>query len=266
MLLLIDIGNTSTTIGFYSDGSIKNVFRLKTSIGGRNKEEYSYILNGFVLMHKIRSPEGAIISSVVPEVTPPIKNAVKKIFGIKALTVSCKIKTGLKFNIKNVERLGADRIADAVAAYRLYKGPLLVIDFGTATTFSYIDANGQFRGGAIMPGILLSADTLADRTARLPRIGLKGPDKALGKDTAESIRSGIILGHAGAVEKIIKEIKREVGRDFKVIITGGYANFMTKHIKIDHFNPLLTLEGLRIIYELNKGIRRTSAFMLSSRK
>ena len=254
MLLLIDIGNTSITIGFHSDGNIKNVFRLKTSIDVRDKEEYSYILNGYVLRHKIQKPAGAVISSVVPQVTPAIKNAVKRTFGVEALIVSCKIKTGLKFNIKNVERLGADRITNAVAAYRLYKGPLLVIDFGTATTFSYIDAKGQFRGGAIMPGILLSADTLADKTARLPRIELKDPDKALGKDTAESIRSGIILGHAGAVEKIIKEIKREVGRDFKVIITGGYANLMTKYIKIDHFNPLLTLEGLRIIYELNKGI------------
>jgi len=254
MLLLIDIGNTSTTIGFHSDGNIKNVFRLKTSIDVRDKEEYSYILNGYVLRHKIQKPAGAVISSVVPQVTPAIKNAVKRTFGVEALIVSCKIKTGLKFKIKNVERLGADRITNAVAAYRLYKGPLLVTDFGTATTFSYIDAKGQFGGGAIMPGILLSADTLAEKTARLPRTELKDPDKALGKDTAESIRSGIILGQAGAVEKIIKEIKREVGRDFKVIITGGYANLMTKYIKIDHFNPLLTLEGLRIIYELNKGV------------
>lgn len=254
MLLLIDIGNTSTTIGFYSDGNIKNVLRLKTSTGVRNKEEYSYIFNCYVLRNKIQKPAGAVISSVVPQATPAIKKAVKRTFGVEALIVSCKIKTGLKFNIKNVERLGADRITNAVAAYGLYKGPLLVTDFGTATTFSYVDAKGQFRGGAIMPGILLSADTLADKTARLPRIELKDPDKALGKDTAESIRSGIILGHAGAVEKIIKEIKREVGRDFKVIITGGYANLMTKYIKIDHFNPLLTLEGLRIIYELNKGI------------
>jgi type III pantothenate kinase len=251
MLLLIDIGNTSTTIGFYSDGNIKNVFRLKTSIDVRDKEEYSYILNGFVLRHKIKKPAGAVISSVVTQATPAIKSAVKRTFGVEALIVSCKIKTGMKFNIKNVERLGADRIADAVAAYRLYKGPLLVIDFGTATTFSYIDAKGQFGGGAIMPGILLSADTLAHNTAGLPRVELKKPDKALGKDTAENILSGIILGHAGAVEKIIKEIKKEVGRDFKVIITGGYANLMTKYVKIDHYNPLLTLEGLRMIYELN---------------
>lgn len=253
MILLIDIGNTSTTIGFYSDGSIKNVFRLKTGIDVRDKEEYSYILNGFVLRHKIQKPAGAVISSVVPQVTPAIKNAVKRTFGVEALIVSHKIKTGLQFDIKNVERLGSDRIANAVAAYSLLNCPLLVIDFGTATTFSFIDAKGLFRGGAIMPGILLSADTLADKTARLPRVELKEPEKALGKDTAENILSGIILGHAGAVEKIIKEIKREVGKDFKVIITGGYADLMTKYMKPAHFNPLLTLEGLRLIYELNKG-------------
>jgi type III pantothenate kinase len=255
MLLLIDIGNTSTTIGFYSNGSIHDVLRLKTSADVRGKEEYSYILNGVVLGQKIKKPDGAVISSVVPEVTSPVRNAVRRAFGIRALLVSCNIRTSLKFNIKKVESLGADRIADAVAAYRLYNGPLLVIDFGTATTFSYIDAKGHFMGGAIMPGIILSADALFHKTSRLPRVDLKGPDKALGKDTAESVMSGIIFGHAGAVEKIVKEIRREVGRDIKVIITGGYANLMAKYIKIDHFNPLLTLEGLKIIYELNKDIR-----------
>jgi type III pantothenate kinase len=256
MLLLIDIGNTSTTIGFYDNGSIHDVLRLKTSAGVRGKEEYAYLLNGVVHGHKIKKPDAAVISSVVPEVTSPIRNAVRKAFGIGALLVSCNIRTSLKFNIKRVENLGADRIADAVAAFRLYDGPLLVIDFGTATTFSYVDAKGRFMGGAIMPGVLLSADALAQKTARLPCVELKEPDKAIGKDTAESIMSGIIFGHAGAVEKIIKEIKKEVGRDLKVIITGGYANLMAKYVKIDHFNPLLTLEGLRMIYELNKDIRK----------
>jgi len=257
MLLLIDIGNTSTTVGFCSNGGIHDVLRLKTGTDVRDKEEYSYILNGIVLKHNIKRPEGAVISSVVPEATSPIRNAVRKAFGIGALLVSCNIKTCLKFNIKKVESLGADRIADAVAAYRLYNGPLLVIDFGTATTFSYIDAKGHFMGGAIMPGIQLSADALVQNTARLPSVELKGPDKALGKDTVESMMSGIMFGHAGAVEKIVREIRKETGREFKVIITGGYANLMASHVKSDHINPLLTLEGLRIIYELNKDIKQT---------
>jgi len=255
MLLLIDIGNTSTTIGFCENGDIKNVLRLKTGIDGRDAEEYSYILNGFILRHKIKKPEGAVISSVVPKVTQAIKNAVNRNFGVKAIIVSHKIKTGLKFMIKNIEELGADRIADAVAARGLHNGPLLVIDFGTATTFSYINSKGQFSGGAIMPGIRLSAEALAGGTAKLPGVDLKKPERALGKDTAENIRSGVIFGHAGAVEKIINKIKREADEDFKVIITGGYADLITPHIKMDRINPLLTLEGLRLIYELNKGRR-----------
>jgi len=257
MLLLIDIGNTSTTIGFYSNGSIHDVLRLTTSTDVRGKEEYSYILNGIVLKHKIEKPEGAVISSVVPEATSPIRNAVRKSFGVGALLVSYNIRTGLKFNIKKVESLGADRIADAVAAYRLYNGPLLVIDFGTATTFSYINAKGHFMGGAIMPGIFLSVDALVKNTAKLPHVKLRGPDKALGRDTAEGMMSGVMFGHAGAVERIVKEIKKETGRDFKVIITGGYANLMAKYVKSDQVNPLLTLEGLRIIYELNKDMKQT---------
>jgi type III pantothenate kinase len=257
MLLLIDIGNTSTTIGFSSNGSIHDVLRLRTTTDVRGKEEYSYILNGIVLRHKIEKPEGAVISSVVPEATLPVRNAVRKAFGIGALLVSCNIRTCLKFNIRKVESLGADRIADSVAAYRLYNGPLLVIDFGTATTFSYIDAKGHFMGGSIMPGILLSLDALVQNTARLPRVELKGPDKALGRDTAESMISGIMFGHAGAVERIVREIRKEIGRDFKVIITGGYANLMAEYVKSDHINPLLTLEGLRIIYELNKDMKQT---------
>jgi len=251
MLLLIDIGNTSTAIGFCDNSNIKTILKLKTIKDGRGIEECSYILDGFILRHKIKKPEGAIICSVVPQATTAFKNAVKRNFGVEPVMVSSEIKTGLKFMIRSTEGLGADRIADAVAARRLYKGPLLVIDFGTATTFSYISSKGQFRGGAIMPGIRLSADTLADRTAKLPRVDLKKPVRALGKDTAENILSGIIFGHAGAVEKIISEIKRETSRDLKVIVTGGYADLVAPFIKMDHMDPLLTLEGLRFIYELN---------------
>lgn len=251
MLLLVDIGNTSITIGFHDGSSVKKILRLKTINDGRSLEEYSYILKGFILRHKIRKPEGSVISSVVPQITPALVKVVKKDFGLTPLIVSSKIKTGLKFMINNIEGLGADRIANAVAAHRLYKGPLLVIDFGTATTFSYVSLKGQFRGGAIMPGIRLSADALAANTARLPGVNLRKPERALGRDTIENILSGIIFGHAGAVEKLIDKIKSETSEDFEVIATGGHADLMAPHIKVDHINPLLTLEGLRFIYELN---------------
>jgi len=252
MLLLIDIGNTNITMGFYYDGEIRNVLRLKTIIGGRDTEEYSCILNGFISSQNIHKPTGAAVSSVVPEVTPLLLNALNKSFGVKPVIVNHNVKTGLKFLIKNPAELGEDRIANAVAARRLYKGDLIVVDFGTATTFCVITEKGEYTGGAIMPGIGLSAQALAEKTSKLPLIELTAPESVLGKDTGENIRAGVVLGHAGAVERIISEIKTETGKDYKVLATGGLAGLVTSYIKsIDYANPLLTLEGLRFIYEMN---------------
>ena len=251
-LLLIDIGNTNTTIAFYGNGGIKNILRLKTIIDGRDTEEYSYILDGFIMQHKMQAPEGAVICSVVPEVTPFLTNAVKKSFDAEPLNVNHKAKTGLKFLIKNREELGADRIANAVAAHEFYKGNIIVVDFGTATTFCVITEKGEYAGGAIMPGVVLSVHALAEKTAKLPLVELKAPDSILGKNTRENILTGIILGHAGAVERIINEIKTDIGKDFTVLATGGIVDSVSPYIKaIDYINPLLTLEGLRFIYELN---------------
>ncbi len=201
-------------------------------------------------MHK---PEGATICSVVPEVTPLLIKALKKSFGVKPINVNHKIKTGLKFAIKNIQGLGADRIANAVAAHKLYKGHLIVVDFGTATTFCVITAEGEYRGGAIMPGLSLSVNILAEKTAKLPRIELRPPNSIPGKDTTDNIRTGVLLGHAGAVERIIREITtKEFNEDFTVVATGGLAELVIPYIKvINYVNPLLTLEGLRYIYELN---------------
>lgn len=251
MLLLIDIGNTSTSVGFCDIRKIEDVFRVETVKVMEGHEKLSEIINRFMQKHGIKKPKGAVICSVVPKTIQPVRKALKKTFNINPLRVNHKIKTGLKFMIKNVERLGADRIADAVAAHRLYKGNLLVIDFGTATTFSYISAKGEFRGGAIMPGIGLSVNVLADRTAKLPRVGLKKPAKAIGRDTAENILSGVIFGHAGAVERIIKETKREGRRDLKTVATGGYVEMIAPYVQLNHINRMLTLEGLRFIHELN---------------
>lgn len=259
MLLLIDIGNTNITIGFYDNG-IKNILRLNTVLSGRDIEEYFYLLRGFILHHQMEEPEGAVICSVVPQITPLFMETLRKGFDFKPINVNHKLKTGLKFCIKNPDELGADRIANAVAAHKLYKGHLIVIDFGTATTFSVISAKGEYKGGAIMPGLGILVNALAEKTAKLPRIELKTPEKILGNDTESNILSGVILGHAGAVERIIKEFKAELSRNIKinngiatnVIATGGFANFVVPHVKaIKEVNPLLTLEGLRIIYELN---------------
>jgi len=252
MLLLIDIGNTNVTIGFYHDGEIKNVLRLKTIAGGRDADEYSYIINGFASHQHIPKPEGAAICSVVPEVTPLLIGAVKSSFNTDPVVVHHLLKTGLTFHIKTPDMLGEDRIANAVAAHRLYKDNVIVVDFGTATTFCVITENGEYTGGAIMPGIGLSARVLSEKTSRLPLIRLSLPESALGKDTGENMRSGVILGHAGAVERIISEIKTETGREYKVLATGGHAGLAAPLIKtIDHVHPLLTLEGLRFVYEMN---------------
>lgn len=252
MLLLIDIGNTSTTIGFYDESGIRDMLRLSTVRGKRGIREYSYILKGVMEEHDIKAPEGAVMSSVVPEITPLFAGAITKAFSIEPLNVTHELKTGLRFRIKNPSELGPDRIANAVAARSLYKGSLIVIDFGTATTFCVVTAEGEYRGGAIMPGFALSARSLADMTAKLPRVELKRPAKILGRDTNENILAGVVIGHAGAVERIVSGIKKEVGEEMMVVATGGLSGLVAPHVKvIDHLNPLLTLEGLRFIYELN---------------
>ena len=252
MLLLIDIGNTSTTIGFYDESGIKDMLRLRTGTGKRGAREYSYILRGVMEEHDMEVPDGAVVCSVVPEVTTLFARAIKKAFGIELLNVDHEMKTDLKFRIKNVENLGPDRIVNAVAARRLYEGSLIVVDFGTATTFCVVTEKGEYKGGAIMPGLALAADSLVAATAKLPRVELKRPARMLGRDTNENILVGVVLGHAGAVERIINGIKKEIGGELTVVATGGLSGLVAPYLKvIDHINPLLTLEGLRFIYALN---------------
>ncbi|MBI4849828.1 MAG: type III pantothenate kinase [Nitrospirae bacterium] len=246
MLLLIDIGNTSTKLGFSEKNGIK-VFSLKTA-RQRDTEEYCYVIEGLIKKHNIKKPKGAAICSVVPEVTPSVIKAIKKSFDIKTINVTQRTKTGIKFP----EETGADRIAGVVAARKLYQGHLIVVAFGTATTFNVITEDGKYLGGAIMPGLGLSVNVLSEKTAKLPLIELKKPDKILSKDTEGNILSGVILGHAGAVERIIGEIEKESGKNFTVVATGGFAHLVKPHsAAIDFVNPFLALEGLRLIYQLN---------------
>ena len=254
MLLLIDIGNTSTTLGFWSNGAVKETLMLETASVKKDIDQNTAFLGSIVRDRKMDKPDGAVISSVVPVITSILSNAVKKDFGIEPLHVDYRTKTGLTFSINNAESLGADRIANAVAARKLYKGNLVVVDIGTATTFCVITEEGEYKGGAIMPGPGLSVDSLSGKTAKLPGIELKSPAGTIGKDTAENILAGVIIGHAGAVEKIVDEMRKELDMDLNLIMTGGYSDLVTPYIKgIVHINPLLTLEGLRFICEMNQG-------------
>ena len=250
MLLLIDIGNTNITMCFY-DKSVKHVSRLNT-LPARDRREYAIILEGFMLHNHISGVKGAVVCSVVPEIIPAFVSVLKDVCRIKPLIVSHKLKTGLKFRIKNPEALGADRIANAAAAFSLYKGNLIVIDFGTTTTFCLITEKGEYMGGAIMPGLDISADVLHEKTAKLPRVSPSAPMKIIGDDTKSNILSGLVLGHAGAVERLIKEFKTEIGGKVNIIATGGLSGIVLPYIKtVKKANANLTFEGLRLIYELN---------------
>ncbi|RJQ19998.1 MAG: type III pantothenate kinase [Nitrospiraceae bacterium] len=244
MLLLIDIGNSNVKIGFHKNGGIK-AFNTATQ---RNADEYSHILEMVVKKHKIGRPDAAALCSVVPDVTLPFSAALKKSFGITPMTLTHKTKTGITFP----KGIGTDRMACVVAARRLHKGDLVVVTFGTATTLNVITGDGKYRGGAIMPGLQLSADALSEKTAKLPKVSLKLPDKILNKDTEGNILTGIIVGHAGAAGRIIQEMEKELGHDLTVVVTGGLASLVTPYLKtVDFVNPFLTLEGLRFIYEFN---------------
>lgn len=252
MLLLINIGNSRTAIGFHEAGALIDVLRLATLIDGRSSDEYAYILEGFMRERCLGRPDSAVLCSVVPPVTPVVAGVVKKRFAVRPLNVTHRTRTGLKFLIKDRAGLGADRIANAVAARRLYPGNVMVIDFGTATTICAVTGKGEYTGGAILPGIGLAALSLTERTAQLPAVLPEAPQRALGKNTRENIRSGIILGHAGAVERIVSAIRTETGKKYRVVATGGYADLLAPLVNIiDDTNPDLTLDGLRIIHEMN---------------
>lgn len=252
MILLIDIGNTNITIGYSEGETVNAISAFETERDNSDIDYYSKKLRRIANNSGLDRPAGGAVCSVVPEITEAVVDAVIESFGIKPLIVNSKVKTGLKFCIKNPENLGADRIANAVAARNLYSGNLIIADFGTATTVCAVTGEGDFIGGAIMPGLMTSAEALAEKTSKLPETGLEPPKNIPGKDTDENISFGILYGHAGAVERIIDEITAVQKGKFAVIATGGFAEIISPYIKLDHINRLLTLEGLRLIYERNK--------------
>ncbi len=252
MLLLIDAGNTNIKICLYDDG-VKELLKLKSSPNTPfTVDGLSGSLYGLLERIDGEMPEGAVISSVVNDVTSSLSEAVRKVVKSEPLIVDHTAKTGLTLLVKRPEETGADRLANAAAANRLYKGNKIVIDFGTATTFSVITEDGRFMGGVIMPGLDISADALTGKTSKLPELTLEPPAKVMGDSTTDAMLSGIIIGHAGAVEKVLQGIENETGMAYTVVMTGGRADMMTGFLEgIDHIDPELTFKGLKIIYELN---------------
>ncbi len=254
MLIAVDIGNSLINIGFFTEPSLI-VQKIETK-PLQSASGYLALINRFKKEKNIdKIPEGIIISSVVPALTGVLSEALKEFKHGEPLLVSCKIKTGLKFKIPNPEELGSDRIANAVAAYDLYKGPVAVVDFGTATTISVVGKDANYIGGTIMPGIGLMNESLAKGTSKLFEVTLSHHGPALGIDTDECIQSGLFYGTAGATERILREIEKEIGFRLKVVLTGGYGGMISKFLSRKfNLRPYLTLEGLRTIY-----IRNTDA-------
>lgn len=255
MILVVDIGNTNIVLGVYRGHELLHHFRLSTARQS-TVDEYGVLIHNLFHMSNIsfKDVEGVIISSVVPPLVQVIVEMCVKYIGKDPLLVGPGIKTGLNLRYENPREVGADRIVNAVAAIEQYKCPLVVVDFGTATTFDCIDAGANYLGGAIVPGLGISTEALYQRASKLPRIELEKPKKVIGRNTVHAMQAGIIFGYAGQVEGIVRRIKLEMNAPvLKVIATGGLAPLIAGETDcIDEVNPMLTLEGLRIIYNRNK--------------
>lgn len=255
MLLVIDVGNTNITLGVFKKEELLGTFRMTTKLP-RTSDEYGIMLKELVERQGILSKDihAVIIASVVPDIMHSLGSAMIKYFGIKPIIVSAGIKTGIRIVTENPKQVGADRIVDAVAAYTLYGGPVIVIDFGTATTYDIVGPEATFEGAVIAPGIRTSAQAMWGQAAMLPAIEIKKPDTILAKETVSSMQAGIVFGQIGQVEYIVDRIRKESGyTEAKVVASGGLGNIIARETEvIDVYDPQLTLKGLRIIYEKNK--------------
>ncbi len=254
MLLVIDVGNTQTVMGAYDGEELLVNWRLSTDFR-KSADEFWVILRNLFREANLdtTSVDGVCISSVVPPLQGMLEDVCARYFRVTPVVVEPGVKTGLSIMYDNPREVGADRIVNSVAGIQLYGCPLIIVDFGTATTFDAISGKAQYLGGAIVPGISISAEALFQRTAKLPRVELVAPRTVIGKDTASSIKSGLVFGYAELVDGMVRRIRKEMEGDPRVIATGGYARIIAEHSKeIEEVSPLLTLVGLRIIYEKNR--------------
>jgi type III pantothenate kinase len=255
MLLAFDVGNTTVAVGLFRGPKLAKSWKIKTDRDKTGDEYGAVLLNLFqVAGLDPKQIEAAILSSVVPPLTPVMQEMCRTYFGLDPLVVGPGLRTGMPILYENPLEVGADRIVAAVAAYEKHGGPAVIVDFGTATTFDAVSAKGEYLGGAIAPGIQIAAEALYLKTARLPRIEIRKPKQAIGRTTVSSMQSGLYFGYIGLVTNIIDEVRKEIGKNAKVIATGGFGGEITPEVPaIDHYEPDLILEGLKIIYERNRG-------------
>lgn len=251
MLVCIDIGNSNITIGIFDGDELIANYRMNTKVR-RTSDEYGYMLKNYLDASHI-SPdqvEGVIVSTVVPKVMHSFRNGVVKFLGIQPMIMGPGCRTGISIQLENPRSVGSDRIADVIGAYSIYGGPLLIVDFGTATTYDYVDAKGNFKAGAIGVGIESGANALWGQTAQLPEVEIKKPRTVMAKNTQTEMQAGIFYQFLGGFEKTVEAYRKEAGEDFKVIATGGLGRVICDHTDmIDVYDPHLIFRGLKAIYE-----------------
>jgi type III pantothenate kinase len=257
MLLVIDVGNTNTVLGLFDEDSLQHDWRIRTEID-HTIDEYGVLIYNLYMSSRMKAKEiKAVTAIIISCVVPPMLNILEplciKYFNIKPLIVGPGIKTGMPIFYDNPKEVGADRIVNAVAAYDKYHKESIIVDFGTATTFDYISPKGEYMGGCIAPGIMISSEALFEKASKLPRVEFSKPKTIITKDTVSAMQAGIMFGYAGLVDGIVERMKAEVKTNPLVIATGGLARIVAQETKsIDKIDEMLTLDGLRIIYNLNK--------------
>ncbi|CEH27808.1 hypothetical protein AM501_18325 [Aneurinibacillus migulanus] len=254
MLFVIDVGNTNIVLGVYEGDELKHNWRISTD-RGKTDDEFGMLVKSLFADKGMTFTdiEGIIISSVVPPLMFSLEKMCRKYFDIKPMVIGPGLKTGLNIKAENPRELGADRIVNAVAAIHHYGTPLIIVDFGTATTLCFVDEQGGYHGGAIAPGISISTEALYSRAAKLPRIELIKPPSVIGRNTIHAMQSGIIYGFVGQVDELVRRMKMESDKKPNVIATGGLAELIgSESNEIDIVDPWLTVKGLRLIYDRNK--------------